>query len=491
MLARAGSPVSAATSANCALLAMIPISLDGPASVAGEREECFGKRRNDQPPCRATLASRAPGVPVRKPLAGASMATDARTGPYYGWRVVAAAFVLAFFGWGVGFYGPPVYLHALREARGWSLALVSSAVTLHFLMGAIAVANLPRLYRRFGVAAVTKAGALALAAGIMLWALAQAPWQLFAATCLSGGGWAATGAAAVNAIIAPWFVRTRPAALASAYNGASIGGVIFSPLWVAAIGAVGLAGAATAVGLVMVTTVWILADAYFAKTPARMGLSADGDPPGVAVSPVATTSAGALPRRTLRHDGQFITLAAGMALGLFAQAGILAHLFSLLVPALGAPLAGLAAGAATAAAIAGRTLVGWLMPARADRRLVACASYAAQIAGSIAFLLAGGSDVPLLLLGVLLFGAGVGNATSLPPLIAQAEFTSAEVARVVPLIVAASQATYAFAPAAFGLVREFAGPMGAASTEAAPYLFVATGVIQGLAIVAMLAGRRR
>ena len=33
---------------------------------------------------------------------------------FYGWRVVGAAFVLAMFGWGVGFYGPPVYLHAVR-----------------------------------------------------------------------------------------------------------------------------------------------------------------------------------------------------------------------------------------------------------------------------------------------------------------------------------------------------------------------------------------
>ena len=29
---------------------------------------------------------------------------------FYGWRVVWAAFVVAVFGWGLGFYGPPVYL---------------------------------------------------------------------------------------------------------------------------------------------------------------------------------------------------------------------------------------------------------------------------------------------------------------------------------------------------------------------------------------------
>ena len=97
-----------------------------------------------------------------------------------------------------------------------------------------------------GVAVVTKAGSIALATGIIGWALAQEPWQLFAATLLSGGGWVTMGAAAVNAIIAPWFVRTRPAVQASAYNGSSIGGGVFSPLWVAAI------------GLVMVVTICVL-----------------------------------------------------------------------------------------------------------------------------------------------------------------------------------------------------------------------------------------
>ena len=64
--------------------------------------------------------------------------------------------------------------------------------------------------------------------------------------------------------------------------------------------------------------------------------------------------------------------------------------------------------------------------------------------------------MPLLLLGVILFGVGIGNATSLPPLIAQTEFVKDDVPRVVALIVGIAQGTFAFAPAAFGLIREFA-----------------------------------
>jgi len=174
-----------------------------------------------------------------------------------------------------------------------------------------------------------------------------------------------------------------------------------------------------------------------------------------------------------------------MALGLFAQIGMISHLFSLLVPSLGAPLAGIAMGMATASAIAGRTLVGWLMPAGSDRRIVASASYVVQIAGTVLLVVAAGTNVPVILAGVLLFGVGIGNATSLPPLIAQSEFAREDVGRVVALIVAIGQAAYAFAPAAFGLVREFAPH----ANGAAPEVYIAASVIQGLATAAFLIGR--
>jgi len=213
------------------------------------------------------------------------------------------------------------------------------------------------------------------------------------ATLLSGAGWPALGAAAVNAIVSPWFVKKRPAALSTAYNGASIGGVIFSPLWVALIGWGGFPIAATIIGVGMVATVAVLAFSVLARTPESMGQSPDGETAAV----VAAVAPGiGIPVMNLWRDPAFLTLTIGMALALFAQIGLIAHLVSLLVPALGTQGAGLAAGLSTAAAILGRTLV------------------------------------------------------------AQVEFARDNVARVVALMVATSQGVYAFAPAAFGLLREIA-----------------------------------
>ena len=86
---------------------------------------------------------------------------------------------------------------------------------------------------------------------------------------------------------------------------------------------------------------------------------------------------------------------------------------------------------------------------------------------------------------------GFGNATSLPPLVAQSEFAERDMQRVVALIVGISQGAYAFAPALFGLVREFAPPATEiAVAGAAPWVFAMAALIQGLAVAAFLLGRK-
>ena len=400
---------------------------------------------------------------------------------FFGWKVLYATFVLAVFGWGAGFYGPPVFLHAVVQRTGWSVALVSAAVTLHFLCGTLVVANLPRLYRRWGVPAVTLTGAVSLALGVSGWARADAPWQLYAAALFSGMGWVTLGAAAVNALIAPWFVRRRPAALGMAYNGASVGGIIFSPLWVFLIAGYGFPQAAMWVGAAMVLVIAVLARKVFSVTPQQLGQLPDG----VAADAPMQAAAATLPRvPRLWRDRAFLSLGAGMALGLFAQIGLIAHLLSLLAPLLGAQTAGIAMGLATASAIAGRSLVGWLMPASADRRMVACLAYGVQIAGSLVLMLAA-DHMWAGWVGVLLFGSGIGNATSLPPLIAQTEFAREDALRVVPLIVALSQGAYAFAPAVFGVLRSVSG-----EADRSMFWFLAVAACLQAAAIACLAWGR-
>lgn len=408
--------------------------------------------------------------------------------PFYGHTVVRAAFVLALFGWGIGFYGPPVFMHAVVLRTGWSLPLVSAAVTFHFLFGAGVVALLPRIHQRWGVPTATVAGAMLLAVGVLGWAVAVQPWQLFIAAMLTGGGWVPLGAAGINAMVSPWFAQQRPMALAKAYNGASVGGIVFSPLWAVLIERFGFVAAALGVGLVLVAVAGGIARRTLVRTPASVGQCADG----LAMLPPAANPSG---HRVSLHSGlwrdrRFVTLSVAMSLGLFAQIGLITQLFGLLVPSLGASVAGAMMALATGCGMGGRLIMARLLAGRAaNRRHAAAASYAVQALGTLVLWAAGPDGVALWVLGMVLFGLGIGNATSLPPLIAQAEFAPRDVPRVVARSVAMAQALYAFAPAVLAglIVRDAAGlpPLG---TTTGLYFFVVL-VLQGLAAACVLSVR--
>ena len=382
---------------------------------------------------------------------------------YFGRKVVGAAFLVATFGFGVGFYGPPVFLRTLHAERGWAISTISAAITVHFLFGALLVAYLPEAHRRWGIVRVTQAGAGLAAIGILAWASAAEAWQLFPIALVSGAGWAATSGAAINAIVAPWFDKDRPRALSLAFNGASIGGMVFTPLWVMLIGELGFVTTAALIGIAITTTLWPIA-AHYLQPP----------PGGAAAARPAST----LTKGRLLRDRRFVTISAAFALGLFAQAGLFAHLLTRLTPEFGTNAAAWAIGLVTVCAVLGRTLLGWLI-GNGSRRRAAAVNFAVQVCGTA--LLAFGSGVFALGCGCMFFGLASGNLVSLPALIIQKEFAADDAGKAVSLAVAVNQAVFAFAPAMLGLLRDIEG------SYALP--FAVAAVIQLAAAVIVVANR--
>ena len=149
-----------------------------------------------------------------------------------------------------------------------------------------------------------------------------------------------------------------------------------------------------------------------------------------------------------------------------------------LTPDVGVVSAGLLVSLATICAVLGRTLAGWWIGDH-DRRIAAAVNFVVQIIGVL--LLISGNGWVLLTLGCILFGLGIGNLTSLPPLIAQTEFNREDVVTAVALIVAINQAVFAFAPAIVGAFRD------ATSNYVLPFGIVAC--VQLLAATVILFGR--
>ena len=373
------------------------------------------------------------------------------TNRFFGWSVAWSAFVIAVFAWGTGFYGPSVFLQSLHETRGWPIAQISIAVTAHFALSAVLITCLPEIHRRFGIARTTFLGAVLTAAGLILWSNSREPWQLFVAAMPGGTGWAMTSGAALNAMVAKWFDRDRPMAIALAFNGASVGGVLFVPMWVYLIRSIGFPSAAL------------------------LGLAPDGDASHQA-------AARPKPRRTrgeIVRTSRFITISAAFSLGLFAQIGLLAHLVARLTPDIGIQYAGFLVSLATLCAVIGRTMAGkWI--GGHDRRVAAAVNFAVQIGGVVLLILCSGWWG--LTLGCVLLGLGIGNLTSLPPLIVQKEFEREDVATAVALIIAINQGVFAFAPAIIGAMRD-----ATANYQSA---FTLLALLQLLAAAIILLGRR-
>jgi multidrug transporter EmrE-like cation transporter len=120
-----------------------------------------------------------------------------------------------------------------------------------------------------------------------------------------------------------------------------------------------------------------------------------------------------------------------------------------------------------------------------NRRLVGMGNVLVQIGGSVALLVAAGRNVPLLVAGALLFGLGIGTTASLPPLIAQGEFTPSDLPRAVALVMGISQGCFAFAPLAFGALRI------TGSDGHAPLVFAAAAILQMAAVIALWLGMTR
>jgi predicted MFS family arabinose efflux permease len=422
-------------------------------SLAGGGEAGPGMRRRRSKSGRSVTWASA-GSNVIASAANGSGRNEEPVPAFFGWKVAWAAFTVAVFSWGVGFYAPPVFLQTLHADHGWPISTISAAITTHFLFSAVLITCLPEVHQRFGVAGVTQAGVALSALGVLAWANVQQPWQLFPTALLSGAGWAATSGAAINAMVAPWFEKDRPKALSHAFNGASIGGLVFTPLWVALIALLGFPVAAAIIGVAMMAVLWPVTAKFLRPRPDNLeSASAERK----AARP--TTS-----RADLLRDQRFVTMSGAFALGLFAQIGLFAHLVTRLASEFGSNGAAWAVSLTTVCAVAGRTLLGWVLGDR-DRRMAASVNFALQACGTA--LLTLGSGAPAILCGCILFGLGVGNLTSLPPLIAQKEFAASDVGRVVALITVINQAVFAFAPVILGALRDLEGgytlPFGVAA----------------------------
>lgn len=361
---------------------------------------------------------------------------------YFGWRVVAALFVIAVLAWGFGFYGHAVYLAELRNLHGWSTSLIATASTLYYLVSAVLMIFVNDVIRRLGARNCILSGAFCFALAIVVLSQASQLWQLFAAYLIMALAWAIVTIGAITNILGQWFDRRRGLAISLALNGASFGGVVVVPALIAAISAYGFSRAMLVSALLIVALAVPLAIFVLGKPAPKSSILplAQND-----VTPQAWTRASAL------RSPAFWVISASFSAGLLSQAGVLVHQVAFLETSIGRAGAGIAVALTTAASICGRLAMGaWVD--RINLRVFTTITFGSQGLAVLAMTQTT-SFWPLLLLCAL-YGLSVGNAITLPSLIVQREFPPAAFGMIVALSTAIIQFVYAFGPGLVGVVRD-------------------------------------
>ena len=215
----------------------------------------------------------APADPSQPPKPASRLA---RLPFYYGWVVVAIAFVTMAIGVNVrtafSLFFPPIL-----DEFGWDRNVTAGVFSVGFLCSMLISPFIGSLIARFGPARVLSAGALVVSASLIATTLATTQLQLFV-TLGAGvvGGCVILAYISHSYLLPYWFERRRGLAIGIAFSGVGVGAILLLPWVQSIIGADGWRAACRALAILVVAIVLPLNLFFQRRRPQDMGLEPDG-----------------------------------------------------------------------------------------------------------------------------------------------------------------------------------------------------------------------
>ncbi len=205
------------------------------------------------------------------------MNTNERTRLFYGWWIVAAAFLNFFFIVGIIFYGFPVFYASFVESLGFTRAQVTQGFFLGFLtiglpFGLVAGVIIDRI----GAKWVIVAGAAFVGTSLLLMARMTKLWHYEALCVLEVLGYVFAGPIANQVLVSRWFRARRGRAMGIAYLGLGSGGVVAPILVNYLIRSYGWRHAVEFVAVALMAVLFPLGTWVTRSTPEECGLLPDG-----------------------------------------------------------------------------------------------------------------------------------------------------------------------------------------------------------------------
>lgn len=202
----------------------------------------------------------------------------ARLPIYYGWIIVAAAFITM----GIGVNARTAFsllLPPIVDEFKWDRGLVAGAFSFGFFVSAFFAPFVGRMMDRRGPLLVVEIGVVLTALGLGGAAFASEPWHFY----LTLGFFVATGAnflgyGVQSQLIPRWFVRRRGLAIGIAFSGVGIASAVLLP-WLQTLIARDGWRSACVVLAIITAVVLIPLNLLLRKRPQDIGLNPDGDAP--------------------------------------------------------------------------------------------------------------------------------------------------------------------------------------------------------------------
>lgn len=365
------------------------------------------------------------------------MSTLKSTPLFYGWWIVAAAFLNLFFAVGIIFYGFPVFYPALADSLGFTRAQLTQGFLLGFL-----IAGLPfglvagTIIDRVGAKWVILTGVALIGISLMLMGFMTRLWHYEVLCIIEVLGYVLAGPIGNQVLVARWFQARRGRAMGYAYLGLGLGGVVSPLLSNSLIRNFGWRHGLEVVGFLVMAVLVPVSIFITRSAPADLGLTPDGVAEGPGSLSSANQQNGAsqpIAVQSAIRTTNFWLIVAGSTLVIGAVGAVIQHFILFLKDA--GYSAGMASQFFTAllvASLGGRVLVGYVAD-RFRKKDVMALFYGTL---SISILLLNFAHYPSAVWAFAgVFGFSMGADYMLIPLVAAECFGTASLGKLLSLII--------------------------------------------------------
>jgi MFS family permease len=405
---------------------------------------------------------------------------------FYGYWLVAVAFVFMLLSYGCGSFVFSLFVNPLQSAFGWGRGQVMVGFTIFFSSQGLVSPLVGRLVDRFGSRAVLPLGAASMGLGFLLVSQAHDLVLFYLGYVLVGAGSCGMGIVPCSAVISAWFRRRRGAAVGIMSAGMGAGGLVMAPVVAHLLQVYGLRTTYLSMAVIICVVAIPLSLLLIRNRPADLGLYPDGDPDDTAWQRTSASRHVDVPSLTLKQAAG--TAALGL-LGLsffvsgFSNTGAL-HAPVPFLEDIGFPTATAAAALGTLGlgSAAGKIFFGWLCD-RVSPKRAAALGLGLQLAG-VLVLLSIRADSPLALIWgyALLLGFGIGSWLPTMSVLVSSNFGLAHYGSVFGVIAFLESTGTSLGPLFAGLMFDATGTYY--------YAFVIFAALYGVAIPAILLMRR-